>query len=179
MGLTSTGNFTQLDLSNFTGYVSGANPGFSAFELGALPLGPGGSLTLGASTGCWLDTVELVASNSTAVISPAPVQASLAPQLSPTTLSITSSKSTWGILQVGQTYSQGWGLLGSLSTAPHILVNIGLNGWLVNLAKGQQVTAKYLPNAAVGAALEIQGILVPIIVAAGWAAFYRRKELSE
>jgi hypothetical protein len=174
IGLTSTGAYDDLTLGNFTSFVNLVSPGFAEIPLGSLPTSTGDVLALQSPPACLLDTIALVALTSSVPIHTTDVQAEYRSQTSPTTLSITAASGGWGILQVAETYSPSWGLQGTASTSPHFAVNLGLNGWLVQLDRGQTVTAVLRANGVVFAGMILAGVFLPILGVSGWLGFRSR-----
>jgi hypothetical protein len=174
IGLTSTGAFDTLELSNFSSFRSSVMQGFDEITLSALPTGTDQVLALQSPPECLVDTIALVASSSVEPIRASAVQVDYDPQLTSTDLSISPSSDGWGILQVAETYSPSWGLQGDLSSSLHFPVNFGLNGWLVELKKGSTVTATIRFGGYVLAGTVIEGLSLPLLGFAGWVAFYHR-----
>jgi hypothetical protein len=175
IGLTSTGAFDTLELSNLTSFVTPARVSFSELALAGVPLGTGYPLTLEANTACTFDTVSLIAGESTESTRSFGVQSDYAARSSPMALSIIPTSSGWGILQVAQTYSAPWILDGSTSSSLHFPVNIGLNGWLVNFTAGRAVSAETRSASDVDGAMLVQVSAIPLLVVVGWGIVYRRR----
>lgn len=106
---------------------------------------------------CRLDTIALAAGG----LDPHPTSfvSYKTPQSEPLVVSAESTISGWGLLLASDTYSPIWQLsIGGAPSGTHLVANLGLNAWLVNLTPGERLVVSYL-----GQQYQTDGIIIEVV----------------
>jgi hypothetical protein len=97
----------------------------------------------------------------------------LAEMADPTRISYTSPTAGWGVLELAQTYSSLWNLVGAGWDA-HAIANVGLNAWLVNATNGSVWTVEYQGSVWLDQSLYLEAIGWALLAAVVAVAVVRR-----
>jgi hypothetical protein len=89
--------------------------------------------------------------------SPPAFDSDTAPLSDPTSFDFHPAHSGWGIVQLAQTYAPLWQLTGAGPAPYHLVANLGLNGWLVDLPAGADLHLSYTGNVDQNYALVAEG----------------------
>lgn len=162
LGLPSTGNQDSLELSNFTGFLSSTD-GFTDTSLTRLPLAFTANFSVSAPPTCLFDTVSLVAGNDLILQAKGAQANSSAPQESDGTTELSTPPLGWGVLMLSEVYSPLFVLSGNYTVVDHMVVNLGLNGWLVDLTDSGSITVTCEGNNALVLGTQIEALLI-----SGW-----------
>lgn len=151
-GIASDFNITSLSfLRAYTG-----SP-FHLFDVPSVALIPSSTIDVYTSAQCRIDTLAFQVGTSPTTVPG--VTSYRGSQSDPLDLRATSTASGWGILVAGDTYSPIWQLsLNGTPAGTHLVANLGLNGWLVNLTRGDQLTVRYLAQQ-----YQSDGILIEVV----------------
>ena len=151
-GTASNFNLTSLSfLRSYTG-----SP-FHLFDVPSVALTPSNTIDVYTSAQCRIDTLAFQVGTSPATVPG--VNSYRGSQSDPLDFRATATASGWGILVASDTYSPIWQLsLNGTPSGTHLVANLGLNGWLVNLTRGDQLTVRYLAQQ-----YQSEGILIEVV----------------
>jgi hypothetical protein len=109
----------------------------------AFPLVGSNTTAVNATSQCRIDTLAY----ATGPIAPPAqsLEAFQGAQSNPLVMTATAGITGWGLLLAAQTYSPLWQLtVGGGTALNHVIVDLGLNAWLVNVAAGAKLMVRYL-----------------------------------
>ena len=118
-------------------------------------------MTLNATPECRLDTLAFTVGSLPSA--PSPVVSYSQAQSDPLAMTAVSSVSGWGLFLASQTFSTLWQLtVDGTPSGDHVVANLGLNAWLVNLTVGASLKVDYLGQAyqTAGIVFEVAGVLL-------------------
>ncbi len=168
--LPTTDHRSSYIWSNLTAFDNQAN-GFYLISTGSHPVDPSAPWTISTSPLVRFDT--LVAQMGPTVPATPPRQDVYAAQSSVVDQQATLAGSGWSVVQLGQTYSSAWTLQGPLDFQDHLVVNVGLNGWLVDASGPVVVHVVYTGNVSalwgsVGEGIGLVGFVAAVVVYRRW-----------
>lgn len=139
-GFPKTGSQDELALSNLSGFANESG-GFQQRQIGTLPFNGTSSLNVLSTPLVNIDTISL------AVVEPlspgGPRVDIYSPQPVITDERLSPGLTGWRLVQLAQAYSPLWELDGAVGEPIHVLTDLGLNGWLVNLSSDSNVHIVY------------------------------------
>ena len=169
--------FSTLSVYNFTLYNYSGSSDFQTLNLGNFNNVLGANYSINTNQLNYIDFVTSTFSNRNYSVSKgiALSDAHIQPEPTDFSVALNTSSGEWGILMLAQTYSPLWILDATSSYSQHLIVNVGLNGWLVNttgILKGNIIYSaqKYLD---LGINLEV--VLLPAWAVLSMAVVYRRR----
>jgi hypothetical protein len=173
--LNSTGAVPQVDLSNLTFLQVVSGPLSSVF-LGSAPEGAL-NVTMTLPPGARLGRLT-VTTGPLPRLAPDAAVRDFAPQPSSGSATYSGPAFGWGILTFAQTYSPAWSITGP-GTSVHAVVDVGLNGWLVDGKASGAWQIDYSAITLEHTALVAEGIGLVGIGALAVAIVVRRQRRSK
>jgi hypothetical protein len=167
IGFPTTGADDNVLVSNISGEEGGSD-GFVNVDLGTLSLGGDSDLDVSAGSLCNFDIVTAIAGEGSRLFAQGGFFPDYLPQVPGQPIQTTIPASGWGIVQLAQTYSSLWTISNIPTDSPHFPVELGLNGWLVNVSEGATLHITYQGTSDLLFGLTAQAIFLPIVAFAIW-----------
>jgi hypothetical protein len=167
--LPDTGLTSSFAWSNLTGFTNTTGP-FTFYSLGSAPVVPSTPWTWTASAPVLLDTISAQLGRQP---TSSPRVDLYTPQSDVTDARVTLPTSGWYVVQLAQTYSALWTLTGPVESSSHVIVNVGLNGWLVHASGPVPVQLVYGGGTWVVLGSVVEGVglvlfVLAVVVARRW-----------
>ncbi len=159
-------DFNRLFIGNFSFFNYSGSANFENFQLYQLNNSGVQDLSISTNRMNLIDTVTSVFGRNNSMVNIGRAIGDKSAQVDPTALSVdlNTAAGEWGILTAAETYNSLWNLQAKVGYHQHIIVYVGLNGWLINTTGNLKGKVIYLGQKYLEQGMIIEGVMLSVVI---------------